>query len=282
MNAEKKANIQMGMAGGIELYMISKIVRHYVEMIKKTKSYQIAMIIQMQLPLIEIIAKALFTGTKTLARGEPIGDATGPWMVAKMTGETKVRKFGGEISVAEKRLFGKRVILMKATGPGGRTGFPGKAVEKLAKKNAISKVITIDAAAKLEGEKTGSVAEGIGVAMGGPGVERSYIEDVVVKRDIPIDSIIVKMSSEEAIMPLRKTMIDAYPQVEGAVRRSIETAKGKGKIIIIGVGNTSGVGDGSKEAEKTARWVESYERRLAEKKKKKKGIKTVSEDKQEK
>ena len=73
---EKKACIQMGMAGGIELYMLAKIVRHYIEMVKKTKSYQIAMILQMQLPLIERIAKALSRGTESLAKEILVAERT--------------------------------------------------------------------------------------------------------------------------------------------------------------------------------------------------------------
>ena len=268
LSEDKKAAIQMGIAGGIELHMVAKIVRHYVEMVKKTKSYQIAMIIQMQLPLIEIIAKALFKGTKTLAKGEPIGDGIGPWMVASMIEGKKAKELEGDMVVAQKRMHGRQVFLMKARGPGGRTGFPGKAFEKIMSRNTISKVITIDAAAKLEGEETGSIAEGIGVALGGPGVERSYIEDAVVKHEIPIDSIIVKMSSEEAIQPLRKKMLKAQPRVEESIKRSIETARRKGKIIIIGVGNTSGVGNSKADADKTALFVEEYEKKVKAKKKK--------------
>ncbi len=266
---ETKSNIQMGMAGGIELYVLSKIVRHYIEMIKKTKSYQIAMIIQMQLPLIEKIAKALLSGTKALAKGEPIGDAIGPWIVAKMVEKEKSREIVEGVISAEKKIDGRHVFLLKAMGPGGRIGYPGKAVEMIVKKNKIARVITIDAAAKLEGEKTGSVAEGVGIAMGGPGVERSYIEDTVVKNDIPMDSIVVKMSAEEAIMPLRMSMIKAFPSVIESIKRSLEMTKKGDKIVIVGVGNTSGVGNNSTDAEKTAKWVEGYEKRLNAKKKKK-------------
>jgi hypothetical protein len=266
---EKKANIQMGMAGGIELYMVAKIVRHYIETIKKTKSYQIAMIIQMQMPLIERIAKALMEGTKTLAKGEPIGDAIGPWMVARMIDKEKVKKTEDEVTLAEKKIEGRHAFLMKATGPGGRVGYPGKAVERIIKKHRISRVITIDAAAKLEGEKTGSVAEGVGIAMGGPGVERSYIEEAVVRNRIPMDSIIVKMASEEAIKPLRMSMIKAEPVVMDALKRCLARTKKGDKVLIVGVGNTSGVGNNAKEAAATVKFVEAYERKLKNSKKKK-------------
>lgn len=268
LGEEKKANIQMGMAGGIQLHMVAKIVRHFVEMIKKTKSYQIAMIIQMQLPLIEKMAQALSDGTRSLARGEPIGDGIGPWIVANLSENQKTREIEEDIILAEKVIDGRKAFLLRAKGPGGRVGYPGKAVEKLMKKNRIARIITIDAAAKLEGEATGSIAEGVGVAMGGPGTERSYIEDAAVKQDIPIDSIIVKMSSEEAIQPMRKTMIKSLPKVKDSIKRSISRTKKGDKVIIVGVGNSSGIGTGRADAEKTARWVEKYERKLKTKKKK--------------
>ncbi|MFH0956505.1 MAG: DUF1512 family protein [Candidatus Aenigmatarchaeota archaeon] len=265
---EKKASIQMGAAGGMELYMVAKIVRHYIEVIKKTKSYQIAMIIQMQLPLIERIAKALEEGTKTLARGEPIGDGIGPWMVARMIDKKNAKETEDEVVVAEKKIDGRHVFLVKAKGPGGRVAYPGKAVEKIMKKHKISRVITIDAAAKLEGEKTGSVAEGVGVAMGGPGVERSYIEDAVVRNRIPLDSVIVKMLSEEAIKPMRMSMLKAEPAVMDSLKRRIAKSKKGEKIIIVGVGNTSGVGNSSKDAADTVKWVAKYEKKMLTKKKK--------------
>ncbi len=268
-NSEKKASIQMGLAGGIELHMLSKIVRHYIEMIKKTKSYQIAMVIQMQLPIIEKIAKALFTGTQTLSRGEPIGDGMGPWVVAKLTDGGKPKEIEEGVIMSEKKMDGRHIFLLKAKGPGGRIGYPGKAVEKVMKKNKIVRVITIDAAAKLEGEKTGSIAEGVGVAMGGPGVERSYIETAVVKNRIPMDSIVVKMSAEEAIQPLRMSMIKSYHNLMGAIERSLSRTKKGDKVIIVGVGNTSGVGNDGKAAEETVKWVQKYERKMKSKKKKK-------------
>ena len=268
MNEERKANIQMGMAGGIELHTLAKIVRHYIEMIKKTKSYQIAMIIQMQLPLIENIAKALFVGTKTLARGEPIGDGIGPWVVAKLTDGKKMKEIEEGIVMTEIKMDGRHVFLLKAKGPGGRIGYPGKAVEKLIKKNKIARVITIDAAAKLEGEKTGSIAEGVGIAMGGPGVERSYIETAVVKNSIPMDSIVVKMSAEEAIQPLRMSMIKSFHNVMGSIDRSMSRTKKGDKVIMVGVGNTSGVGNSKKDAEEIVKRVQTYERTRKAKKKK--------------
>jgi hypothetical protein len=271
MNKEKQACIQMGFAGGITVHEISKVVRHYVELVRKTKSIQIAMVLQMQLPLIERIAKSMFDGTKALTKGDPIGDSIGPYVAAKLMGEAKTKEIEEEILMAQVNMDGRKAFVLKATGPGGRIGRPGKAVEKLVSQNRIARIITIDAATKLEGEKTGMVAEGVGVAMGGPGVERSYIEEVAVKRKLPLDSIIVKMSPEEAITPMRKKIRDAYPKIRESLKRSLERTKKGDSIIIVGVGNTSGVGNNEKETHNTDKWVEAFEKKLeAEKKKRKK------------
>lgn len=266
MDEERKANIQMGLAGGIELHSIAKIIRHYVELIRQTNSYQIALIIQMQLPLIERLAKAVYKGTKSMARGEPVGDALGPLVAAELM-EAKAKEIEEDIMMSKVSINGRNCFVIKAKGPGGRLGRPGKAVEKVMKKNKISMIISIDAAAKLEGEKTGSVAEGVGVAMGGPGVERSYIEEVAMKNDIPLDSVIVKMKPEEAIMPMRKSIKDAVPKVIERVNCSLDRVKRGSNVIIVGVGNTSGVGNSRASTEKTKKWVDEHEKKISRMKK---------------
>jgi len=268
-DSEKKASIQMGLAGGITVHEISKIVRHYVEIVRQTKNIQIAMVLQMQLPMIEKIAKSMFNGTKALSKGEPIGDGLGPLVAAELIGNNKTTEVEKDVIMARVPMDGRTLFVMKAKGPGGRIGFPGKAVRRVMEKNKIARVITIDAATKLEGEKTGSVAEGVGVAMGGPGVERSYIEEMVVKKGIPLDSIVVKMSQEEAIMPMRKAIKDAIPTVKQALRESIARTKRGDKIIVVGVGNTSGIGDSADFVKKVFEWVEKYERKCKETEKKK-------------
>ncbi|MBL7205963.1 MAG: DUF1512 family protein [Candidatus Aenigmarchaeota archaeon] len=268
MDAEKKESVKMGLAGGMGLYELMKIVRHYVEIIKKTKNIQIAMILQMQLPFVEKMARAIYKGTETMVKGKPIGDALGPYTATKLFGNKKVGKIEEGIAMVNVKIDGKNCFVIKASGPGGRLGFPGKAVERIANKNKIARIITVDAAAKLEGEKTGSVAEGVGVAMGGPGVERSYIEAVVVKKNIPMDSVIVKMSPEEAIEPMKKSIKDAYPTVRESISRSLKRVKKNEKVIIVGVGNSSGVGDSEKEVKEMEKWVDNRHKKQKNKKKK--------------
>ena len=277
MDAESMANIEMGLAGGITVHEIAKIVRHYVEMIRKTKNIQIAMVLQMQLPMVERMAKAMFKGTESLAKGEPIGDGLGPLVVADMAGNGAWKEVEEDIVVSETKINGRNIILVKANGPGGRIGYPGKAVAKLVKDKKVTRIITIDAAAKLEGEKTGSLAEGIGVAMGGPGTERFFIEEIVVKKNVPVDSIVVKMSQEEAITPMRKAIKDALPDVAASISRSLERTKAGDTVIVVGVGNTSGVGNSAKDAQTVKEWVEKYERDLKARQKDKKNRKNKEE-----
>jgi hypothetical protein len=104
--------------------------------------------------------------------------------------------------------------------------------------------------------------------MGGPGVERSYIEDAVVKNKMPMDSIVVKMSAEEAIQPLRMSMINAFQNVMKSLDRSISRTKKGDKIIIVGVGNTSGVGNNKKDSDDVVNLVKKHEKMLAKTKKK--------------
>lgn len=256
LGAEEKEDIKGGLSGAMSLHGIAKIIRHYVETVRKTKNLQLAMVLQMQLPQIEKLAVALLDGTEALSNGWPIGDSMGPFVVATLVGDARPKELEKGTMVATRRLAGRKVFIVKAKGPGSRVGKIDRAIAAIAKRNKVAKIITIDAAVKLEGERTGSVAEGVGVAMGGIGVERARIEDVVVGQKIPIDSIVVKMSQEEAVQPVRAEMLAAIPRVTKIVEDRIKATKSQGSVIIVGVGNTCGVGNDKKgvaKAEQLAR-----------------------------
>lgn len=247
-NAEEQANLVSALSGAMSLHQVAKVVRHFVETIKKTKNLQLALILQMQLPMIERIAKALLKGTEGLANGWTLGDGIGSLIGAHLIGSSRTKEFDDETLIARTKIKGKNITIIKAKGPGARLGKLGKAVESIIKKEKISKIITIDAAAKLEGEKTGGIAEGVGVAIGGIGVDRVYIENLAVQNNIPLDCIAIKMSQEEAFMPMKREILDSIPKVIKIVEKDIASAKGN--ILLIGVGNTCGVGNNKKDAEK--------------------------------
>ncbi|MBU0953671.1 MAG: DUF1512 domain-containing protein [Nanoarchaeota archaeon] len=267
-SSEEQANLEMGFAGGIAVHEIAKVVRHFVELTRKTKSYQFAYILSMQIPLIERMAKSFYKGTQALAKGEPVGDGVGPLVAATLTGTNRITHVMDDIMLSRVKLKGRNLLVMKARGPGGRIGNPGHAVQKVMKVQKVHRIVTVDAAAKLEGEKTGSVAEGIGIAMGGIGVERSFIEDVVVVKKIPFDSIVVKMSSEEAITPMKKEIKDAVPKVMESLDRLLKQTKPNETILLFGVGNTSGIGDQGKDAKAAEKWVDEHHQKEQAKKKK--------------
>ena len=271
LDSERQANTMMGLSGAISLYMLSKLVRHFVELIKKTKSLNLAMLLQMQLPLIERLASALLHGTEALANGWPVGDTIGAYTAAALINNSKIIEADDETVVCRKKYKKRDVIIVKAKGPGGRTGNPGRVVEKIVRKGNIAKIITIDAALKLEGEKTGTIAEGVGVAIGGVGVEKTYIENIAVKKNLPLDSVIIKMSQEEAITPMKKEILNSVPMVTQALDAAIDRTKEKGKIIVVGVGNTSGVGNNKKDVEEAKGVIKQNIRKieaLAKKRKK--------------
>jgi len=267
-DSERQANIMMGLAGAMSLYQLMKLVRHFVELIKKTKSQYLALMLQMQLPLIERVAKALLSGTEALSNGWPIGDSIGAYTATNLIGDSRVVKADEDTLVSRKKYKKRDIIIIKARGPGGRTGNPGRILNKIAKKEKIAKIVTIDAALKLEGEKTGSVAEGVGAAIGGIGVERTHIEEIAVKKKIPLDSIIIKMSQEEAIMPMKKPILNSLPEVLKALDAALDRTKEKGKIIVVGVGNTSGVGNNKKDIKKAKEVIMKNVKRMAARKRK--------------
>jgi hypothetical protein len=111
----------------------------------------------------------------------------------------------------------------------------------------LEAVITVDAASKFEGEETGRVNEGIGVMMGGPGVEKSKIEEVATGKDLPLEGVVIKQSAPEASKPMKK---EIYSSWEEAVEQVENVASEyEGEVAVVGVGNTCGVPD--KRAETT-------------------------------
>ena len=100
----------------------------------------------------------------------------------------------------------------------------------------------IDAALKMEGEDSASVAQGFGAAIGGIGTEKFQIEAVATEKQIPIFSIVVKQSVKEAITLMTKEIADQADDVRLQVYEMIkENTKEGQSVVVIGVGNTIGV-----------------------------------------
>ena len=104
-------------------------------------------------------------------------------------------------------------------------------------------IIMVDAASKLEGEKTGEVAEGVGAAIGGTGVDKFQIEEVASKHKIPVYAVLVKEGELDVMATMKKEIKDAVQRSVGIVRRIIEERTKEGdKVLLAGIGNTLGIG----------------------------------------
>ena len=163
-------------------------------------------------------AEAYASALKAFAYGQPIGDGAGPLIAAKLMHGYETRTLPKDCVMATVPFAGRTALIIKAEGPGGNVGKPGDAVEAVIEENEgkIATLIMIDAGLKLEGEDVGEVAEGIGAAIGGPGVDQYKIEEKLTKYKIPNYAIIVKEDIGDAVSPMRKEINDA---VDKAIER---------------------------------------------------------------
>jgi len=227
------------------LNTIFRIVRHFYLLGKKTSSFFIIIQLQAILPMVLQEAEAYLGAARAFAEGQPIGDGIGPLVASRLMKDKEKRKVEKDVVVAETSLEDRRVIALKAEGPGGNVGKPGDAIRSIIEENIgkVSMVVMIDAAVKFEGETSGEVSEGIGAAIGGIGTERFKIEEEATKQKIPVYAVIVKESIQEAITPMKKEILEAGEKVIDRIKKLIvERSKPGDTVIVAGIGNTIGIG----------------------------------------
>jgi hypothetical protein len=238
-------NLENTLEAAMALNYIYKVIRHFYLLGKKTLSLYVIMQIQMLLPLIMREAEAYASALKAFAFGQPIGDGAGALVAGKLMHGHETKKIQKDCVVATVPIEGRTVYVIKAEGPGGNVGKPGDAVKAVIDENEgkIATVIMIDAAAKLEGEEVGEVAEGVGAAIGGPGVDQFKIEESLLKYHIPINAVIIKEDIGDAISPMRKEISDSVDKAIERIKQVIlERTKEGDKVIVAGVGNSIGIG----------------------------------------
>jgi len=241
----QRDNLEMTLAAAVDLNIIFKIIRHFYLLGKKTLSLYVIMQVQMILPLIMKEAEAYAGGLKAFEQGQPIGDGAGPLVAAKLMKDYEKTKVEKDCVYAKVPLEGRTAIVVKAEGPGANVGKPGEAIKRIFEQNKgkIALAIVIDAAGKLEGEKVGEVAEGIGVAIGGPEVDKYKVEETALRFKIPVNAIAIKEDVGDAISPMRKEVFDAADGVIERVKRLIRERTKEGDIVLVaGIGNTIGIG----------------------------------------
>jgi hypothetical protein len=227
--------------------LIYRIVRHYYLLGRKTSNYFLAIQVQMMMPMILELAEAYRQASFAFYNGQPIGDGAGVLVAAKLAREIKAVTVDESIKDTTVMLGeweGRKVYIIRAKGPGGTVGRPGEAVKKVIEmEGRVDTVITIDAALKLEGEETGKIAEGAGVAIGGPGIDKFKIETIAKEKNVSLYAIAIFQSIAEAITPMRESISKATEQALEKVKEIIRKyVPERGVVIVAGIGNTVGIG----------------------------------------
>jgi hypothetical protein len=257
---ERKADLNMAFKGVMGTHQIFKVLRHYRKLINETKNFQLVGLINMMLPIFEELAEAQKGATRAFVDQAPIGDAIGPLVAAKLITEEPEEK-AENIMHSEEEIAGQKLHVLKSDGPGARLGKYGDALEDLAEENELEAIITVDAASKFEGEETGRVNEGIGVMMGGPGVEKSKIEEAAVDNDLPLEGVVIKQSAPEASKPMKKEIYDSWQEAVNKVKEVADEYEGD--VAVVGVGNTCGIPNKRSETtgvhNKLQKYWEEYE-----------------------
>ncbi len=235
-------NMSMALTCVFTIHSLTQYLRHLLLSAKKTNNLQLLLLLTMILPELKQYIKSNYEGAKAFLDCVPIGDSVGPMVAARLIGDAETREIEKDTVVAEREYKGRRLVIVKADGPGGNLGRLGRTVKRLVKEYGdVSKIITIDAALKLEGERTGKVSEGVGVAMGDPGHESYKIEQIAADEGIDLDAVAIKMSATEAVTPMPKPVMDAVEEAAERALRLAEEAPEGSTVIIVGVGNTVGV-----------------------------------------
>ncbi|MFB6216808.1 MAG: DUF1512 family protein, partial [Candidatus Aenigmatarchaeota archaeon] len=240
---EEIADLETAVEAAASSHAVYKIVRHYIAVAEKTKSMQLAQMLQMQMPMLEKTAEAYRNATEAFAEGKAIGDGVGAMVAGKLMNGSEVKEEVEDTVHAETKIEGRRVFVIKAKGPGGRTGKPGELIEELSQKHKPDRILMVDAGQKLEGEESGKIVEGVGAAIGGPPTEKHKIEKLATEKDIPLDAVVVKEGFKEAITPMTKPLSESTETVVEKVKRTVRNrTEKKDTVFVAGIGNTLGVG----------------------------------------
>ena len=178
------------------------------------------------------------------SKGQPIGDGVGVLVVAKLAdGLEKTRYEIVKYTIVQELEFeNRKVYVVRAARSGGTVGRPGEVVKRLVESltERPKLIVTIDTALKLE--ETGKIAEGVGVAIGGPGVDKYKIGELAKSRSIPLHAFVIFQSITEAITPMRESIAKAADVVIEKVKKIILEKAEAGDIVVACSGNTVRVG----------------------------------------
>ncbi len=224
------------------LKSLHAMVTHLFLTAKRQNNYPLILPLQMMLPFVMEQAEGLRAAMGAFAKCVPIGDGIGPMVVGSMMGGLEKREVAFQTVAADSDLEGRRLVLIKARGPIPTVGRLEEALASMVGTTRPDAIVMVDAALKLEGEESGTVAHGFGAAMGGSGAERASIEALATRERIPVYSVVIKVSITDALSPMSETIAKASDAAKDAVRDAILDNTRSGELVaVMGVGNTSGV-----------------------------------------
>ncbi|MEM0002440.1 MAG: DUF1512 domain-containing protein [Desulfurococcaceae archaeon] len=242
----ERSLIESSMSIIAALNIVYKVIRHYLITGERENNFILIMQLVYSMPQLMKIVQTYHEALESFTQGRPIGDGAGPLVVYNILEKSHVksRRVVDDTSVIEAYYKDRRIILIKAEGPGSNVGHPGAVLSKVIEelKGGVDLVITIDAALKLEGEETGSIAEGVGAAIGDPGPEKIAIERATSKYNIPLRALVIKMDLKEAITTMKKEIYEACERTLLHIEKILEeNTSPNSTVIIAGIGNTMGI-----------------------------------------
>lgn len=242
-DAIRTARVQTLLEVTASLRLVHRVMNHMYLTAKRQNNYPLILPLQMMLPFVMEEAEAMRDAIDTFSQGLPVGDAAGPMVVGAMMRSLPKDVIAHQTISSSIDMDGRRVILLKAEGPAPVVGRPDEALLHIIEDAKPAAIIMVDAALKMEGEESGVISRGFGAAMGGTGAERFRIEEVAASQDIPLYSVVIKQSVREAVTLMSDVIYGAIGGASDAVLDIINNdITGDGVVIVIGVGNTGGVG----------------------------------------
>lgn len=257
----RMARLTAVMQATTEIENSFKKVQHNYILGRKTKSTWFLLQSAAELTQTLLSAKAYYGALWSFIGDKPIGDSIGPLSVTSLIEETNrgsqkddhsIIKLT-EVMIGQKISFEQReCICIRAKGPAPVVGNPGEALSQYLKnipeqKKTIKLIITIDAIMKLEGEDSGTVAQGLGVAIGGGSTEhidQYRVESIAVSQTppIPTETIVCRESLEESILPMTDVVYTGIPKIIRIIKQIIRSqTQPNDLVLIMGIGNALGV-----------------------------------------
>jgi hypothetical protein len=243
-----------------EIEQIYRNVKHNLIIGKKTKSSWVLMQTSADIIKTMMNAKAYSVALDSFLIGKPIGDSIGPLAIKEFITaiHEHMKPLHLEHKVIHEPIYAtncqyeeRTCICLRAKGPASAVGNPGTALQILIEQLKVEQkspqiIITIDAMQRLEGEKSGNIAIGLGAAIGGGStqIDKYHIEQLAMNHcpPIPIEAIICKQSLEDAVAPMSEDIYRSVPKIIRYLKRIIRSQTKIGDtIIILGIGNALGV-----------------------------------------